>query len=163
MEVFLPCIYHFYCTHCLGNQDRVCSWHHSGCLGSKTLMCQCTDTCVVLHLVYETTNLQYTAPFLLPKHDTETVTLCISQLQHIQELYLWDVCLVSQHRPPKHNVHFPYIIDLASSRKALNKEAKVWSQASPCRICGRKNGTETDSSSSTSVFPLVSLHQCSIQ
>jgi len=104
MEVFLPYIYHFYCTHCLGNQDRVCSWHHSDCLGSRTSMCQCTDTCVDLHLVYETTNLQYTVPLLLLMHDTETARSCISQLQHIQELYLWDVTYFQQHNITHTNI-----------------------------------------------------------
>lgn len=122
--MFLPYIYHFYCTHCLGNQDRVCSWHRSDCLGSRTLMCQCTDTCVDLHLVHETTNLQYTAPLLLPMHDTETATLCISQLQHIQELYLRDVCSVPQYHPYRHNVYFPYITDLAGGHQALKRRPR---------------------------------------
>jgi hypothetical protein len=50
--------------------------------------------------------------------------LSISQLQHIQELYLQDVCSVPQYHPYRHNAYFPYITDLAGGHQALKRRPR---------------------------------------
>jgi len=39
------------------------------------------------------------------------------------------------------------------SRRLLNLESRVWSQASTCYVCGEQSGTGTVISPSTSVIP----------
>jgi hypothetical protein len=50
----------------------------------------------------------------------------------------------------------------AISRRLLTAEAWVRSWVSACGIGGGKNGTGTGFTPSTSVFPSVSFHRCSI-
>jgi hypothetical protein len=49
----------------------------------------------------------------------------------------------------------------AVSRRPLNVECRVRARVNPCEICGRKSGTGTGFSPSSSVFPL-SVHHSTV-
>jgi hypothetical protein len=50
----------------------------------------------------------------------------------------------------------------AVTRRPLTMEARVRPEASSCGICDGQSGTGIGCSPSTSVFPSVSFHWCSI-